>query len=173
MRVITRGIPDFSYVDIQEVDNIGAFLAAHTLKVRRAMDVRAEYFRRDTNQRVFLYIEGIEENRTALQNLCLLPGTGPMRTMYITPSTLHAGRLGGAGTGSSHRLEAGNRYWYLVEPRLDPRYQALYDQLRAQEREAARLAQIEQDKEDALQEEVNDLVSNLGYTEALRRLKGE
>jgi hypothetical protein len=170
MKVITRGIPNFAYTKTTEVGNLEAFVSAHTLRLSRLLDVRAEYFQPGTSKRVSLYVEGIEGNREVLERRCLDTSYGvSMRTCIITvhPDT---GNIRSAGTGSFIRTGVGD--WYMVDPKLDPRYPKMLGALRVHEKELARLAEIEQDKEDALRSELDDLTSNLGYEEAIRRLKG-
>jgi hypothetical protein len=167
MNVMVRGIPTFVYVQPVSVTDIETFLAGFELRVSRFMDVRAEYFQIDTWKRVSLYLEGTEANRAVLEAKCLNNSHRSMKACTMTVKDDLT--VKSAGTASSIRTNEGT--WYMLDPKLDPRYPALLAELKAKEKEAARLAQIEEDKEDELRMQLEELVDAVGYSEAIRRIK--
>lgn len=167
MNIMIRGIPNFIYVKPVTVTDIETFLSGFRLRVSRMMDVRAEYFSIDTNKRVSLYLEGTEANREALEANCIDNSHPSMKACTITVKDDLTVKT--AGTASSISTNEGA--WYMLDPKLDPRYPALLADLKAKEKEAARLAQIEEDKEDELKMHLDELVDAVGYAEAIRRIK--
>lgn len=171
MKVITRGIPNFAYTTTHEVADLEAFVDAHTLKViDRITGYAGEYFRPESGERVSLYVEGAAENLEVLRSRCFHSGQTSMKACVITVSPDN-GNVRSAGTSSSIRTEVGD--WYMVDPKLDPRYAALLEVAKAEAAQRTRLAAIQQDKDDELREKVLDLASGIGYEESLRRLRGE
>jgi len=167
MNVMVRGIPTFVYVQPVSVTDIETFLAGFELRVSRLMDVRAEYFQMGTRKRVNLYLEGTEDNLAVLEAKCL---NNSQRSMKACTMTVRDDlTVKSAGTASSIRTNEGT--WYMLDPKLDPRYPALLAELKAKEKEAERLAQIEEDKEDELRMQLEELVEAVGYAEAIRRIK--
>lgn len=168
MRVIIRGIPDFTYTDIQqEVEDLEEFVKTHDLKIKYFLDYTVEYYQ--GNKRVSLYLEGVEENTELLRSRCFDDRRASMKTCYI--KTVADGRVGGAGTTSS--IETGKDIWYRIDPELDPRYPAALAVAKEQAIKEARLAVIRQEREDDMREEILNIADALGYEKALGILKGE
>lgn len=168
--VITRGTPNFMHIQTHEVDDLDAFVATHELRIRRpAVTVHTQYTQPGSNKPVMLYIAGIEENRELIERRCLLPGGGSMRLLALTITAENTVR----SSGTASQPEFGRGIWYMLEPHRDPRYPQLWEQFVAKERELARLARIEEEREEALKEELDNLASGMGYEEAIRRLKGD
>lgn len=169
MRVIIRGIPDFTYTSIQEVRDLEEFANTYKLKVRNFTGYSGEYHQADSNKRVSLYLEGVEENIELLRSRCFDDRRASMKTCYIHVG--QDGRLKGAGTASV--IQTGKGSWYMIDPKLDPRYPAALAVVKEQAAKEARLAVIRQEREDEMREEILDIADALGYEKALEILKGE
>ena len=169
MRVIIRGIPDFSYTNIQEVRDLEEFVKTCSVRIRRTFQYSGEYHQADSNKRVSLYLEGVEENMELLRSRCFDDRQTTMKTCFIRIGA--DGRIGAAGTTSS--IQTGQGIWYRIDPKLDPRYPAILAGVKEQEAKEARLAVIRQEEEDEMREEILDIADALGYEKALEILKGE
>lgn len=169
MRVITRGIPDFTYTNIQEVRDLEEFVNTYKLQGRNFLGYSGEYYQADSNKRVSLYLEGVEENMELLRSRCFDDRHAAMKTSFIEIGS--SGRVGVAGTTSS--IQTGQGFWYRIDPKLDPRYLAILAGVKEQEAKEARLAAIRQEKEEELQGEILELAEGMGYEKALEILKGE
>ena len=167
MRVIIRGIPDFTYTSIQEVEDLEEFVKTHDLKIKYFVDYKVEYYQ--GNKRVSLYLEGVEENMELLRSRCFDDRQTTMKACYIKIAP--SGRIGAAGTTSS--IQTGQGIWYRIDPKLDPRYPAALAVVKEQAAKEARLAAIRQEEEDEMREEILDIADALGYEKALEILKGE
>lgn len=167
MRVIIRGIPDFSYTNIQEVRDLEEFVKTHDLKIKYFVDYKVEYYQ--GNKRVSLYLEGVEENMELLRSRCFDDRQAAMKACFIRIGA--DGRVGVAGTTSS--IQTGQGSWYRIDPVLDPRYPAILAGVKEQAAKEARLAAIRQEREDEMREEILDIADALGYEKALEILKGE
>jgi hypothetical protein len=173
MKMLIRGIPNFVFTQILEVSDPLELLEQHELRVtHRVFGFDGNYFalkgQPGGGQRVSLYIEGVEENRWGLEKLCFDPKPPAMNTCCIRLNEQEQVRTG----GTSSRLELGAGYWYMVESKFDPRYPQLLSEAQARLKEEARLQRIQNEKDEELREQILDLSSDLGYEEALRRLKG-
>lgn len=169
MKVITRGIPDFTYTSIQEVRDLEEFVNTYKIQIKNFWVTRGEYHQADSNKRVSIYLEGVEENMELLRSRCLDDRHAAMKTCFIRIGA--DGRVGVAGTTSS--IQTGQGSWYRIDPVLDPRYPAILAGVKEQEAKEARLAAIRQEEEDEMREEILELASILGYEKALEILKGE
>ena len=167
MKVLTRGVPNFVYTQTQEVANLEAFIANHDMMLRRLLNVTAEYRQPASKCRVSLYLEGIEDNRKLLERYCANPDKVSMRSCVVkiaADSTVYM-------SGIRHRIETGQGLWYMIEPKLDPRYPAMLADLRRRESKAAAQAAADMERDEGLLQEIEDLASAMGYEEAIRRLK--
>lgn len=170
MRAIVRGIPNFIYTQTHEDVDLDEFVNAFTLTVReRVFGYRGEYHTPGAGKLVMLYVEGVEDNRALLEGRCLDPSPGSMRTCIIKVKESGEVRL----SGTDSYLRTGEGYWYLLDPTLDPRYPEALAKAKAAAAEASRRRQLIEEQEEALRQEVDDIVDSLGAQEALRRLKGE
>lgn len=169
MKVITRGIPDFTYTSIQEVRDLEEFVNTYKIQIKNFLGYSGEYHQADSNKRASIYLEGVEENMELLRSRCLDDRQAAMKTCFIRIGA--DGRVGVAGTTSS--IQTGQGSWYRIDPVLDPRYPAILAGVKEQEAKEARLAAIRQEKEDKMREEILDIADALGYGKALEILKGE
>ena len=167
MRVITRGIPNFTYTGIQEVEDLEEFVNTYKIQIRHFLGYSGEYHQ--GNKRVSIYLEGVEENMELLRSRCLDDRHAAMKTCFIRIGA--DGRVGVAGTTSS--IQTGQGSWYRIDPKLDPRYPAALAVAKEQAVKEARLAVIRQEREDDMREEILDIADALGYEKALEILKGE
>lgn len=158
MRVIIRGIPDFTYTSIQEVRDLEEFANTYKLQVRNFMGYSGEYHQADSNKRVSIYLEGVEENMELLRSRCFDDRRASMKACFIRIGS--SGQVGVAGTTSS--IQTGKDIWYRIDPELDPRYLAILAVVKEQEAKEARLAAIRQEREDEMREEILGIADALG-----------
>lgn len=173
MIILTRGIPDFTYLRPTGVSAPDWFIANHhTLRVQhRVGGYTGEYFQAESGKRVSLYVEGIAANTEFIDRRCFDHGHGVSMKMCFVTLNPDTRRLKSAGTTSSIRPGAGE--WYMVDPRLDPRWPALLQKAKDEAAQRAKEQARLQDQEDELREQILDAASNVGYAEALRRIQGD
>ena len=171
MRILTRGIPNFAFTQVQQTENLKAFISAHVLKVRSLIYGHAgEYHQADSGKRVSLYIEGADENIQELRSRCFNDGRTAMKACVITLSPDES-QVKSAGTSSRIEVNTGN--WYMVDPELDPRWPTLLAQAHKEAAKKARLLAAQEEKDEELREQILSLASGMGYEKTLRMLKGE
>jgi len=174
MRVIIRGLPHFGHVQIHEVDDLDAFINEHELRVRRHVvmsDYEGHYFRQtpEGQKRVMLYLEGVEENRRLLTERCFRPNA----RLHLSALVISLNeRQGLKSFGTSGRLDLGQGNWYMLEPSSDQRWESLWAKAKAAHEEQVRLQRLAEEAEEAKREEIDELISGMGYDEVLRRLTG-
>jgi hypothetical protein len=172
MRLLTRGIPDFTHLLPMSVIELDWFTSTkHNLHVtHRVSGYTGEYFQAESGKRVSLYVEGVAENESVINSRCFDDSRVSMKMCFVTinPDTR---RLKSAGTTSSIRPGVGE--WYMVDPRLDPRWPALLQKARDEDAKRAKEQARLQEQEDELREQLLDAASSVGYAEAIRRIQGE
>ena len=173
MKILIRGIPNFSYLTEVQVDNLDDYLAAHTVQFRGALlgGHQANYFNSD-GKRVLLYLEGISENSEVLLKHSLNPEyRRSVSTMYIKPNAEM--RLGASGSDSSLSLDSG--LFYLLDPVNDPRHPNILAEFKASDKieraERARLEDIAEQEEALRIQTLDYLFSRIGHQAVMELLK--
>lgn len=168
MRVLVRGIPNFAYTETTSVLDIESFVQLHTLHLSDTYKVKVDYRNAD-NKRVMLYVEAIEENVEFIQERCNYSDSTSMR--YLTLTCHEDGHLKSSGAAS--RVEVKKGLWYMIEPKRDARYP---EKLKAF-KEKQRLARIEIEKQEQLEEEkykqLAELVDGIGVDAAIALLSSK
>ena len=170
MRVLVRGIPNFAHVQAVEVTDLASFVESHELRLNRWAICPYGSFFNHQGSRVSLYLEGLEENRGEIESRCFDQSRSAMRSCVIR-ADLDSGTIRTAGTASSFSSQPDQ--WYMVDPGLDPRFNALVEKHKEEEARRREAEIRQQEADDALEEEILSVAAGMGYEEALRVLKGQ
>lgn len=184
MKIILRGIPNFTHLQQLEVEDLQMYLGTFELGARDSIGLgyRCEYFTRTSTlrPRVSVYIEAVEGNRKVLESRCFLPpkpeafrrSTSMSCCYLVTDASL---KLLASGTDSAIRTDKENVF-YMVEPGLDPRAAVVLEEAR---KERKRRIKEEEEREELLEqqsferfEKIEQLVRVHGHLLVMSMLRG-
>lgn len=166
-RLAVRGIPNFSYLQYEEFEDMSKVFAKYFVKVRSNFYgigyETAEIFNKD-GKRVILYILPEEHSAEALQEMC------GNYSLCMSPSKLDSSRLGTGGTG-----RAGIGQWQALDPSRFPGYEDAKKAHREACKRAAMAQRAAEEREEAEAKEMDRAMSSAidakGREEVLKTLQ--
>lgn len=165
-RLAVRGIPNFSYLQYEEFEDMLEVFAKYFVKVRSSIGTgyeTAEIFNKE-GKRVILYILPEEHSAEALRDMC------GNYSLCMSPSKLDSSRLGTGGTG-----RAGIGQWQALDPSRFPGYEDAKKAHREACKRAALAQRAAEEREEAEAKEMDRALSSAidakGREEVLKTLQ--
>ena len=168
MKILIRGVPNFSRVTPVEADDLTLFLSQYEFHLgnTRGFGPRADYM--SAGKRVMVYLLGAPENLEALESAAF----DRNNAFYL--KTARDGEV--TATGSDFKIQTDRTKYYLINPTSDPRYPAALDAFNAEQSVKRSQRQVEAEREELEAEHreqaLDDVVDRLGHQGAMSILRG-
>ena len=155
-KIAISGVPNFAWLQYIEVEKMEDLFSLFDVRVKDKIiqGFVGELFNKE-GKRVHLYLSP-ESPR---------PDGAWLARFFMSPSKLDALRLGSFGGGNRPN------YWNAISPAVWPTYPAALEEAKKKRQEEARRLQEAEEREEALQAEIDNIIDAKGHAAVLQALK--